>query len=112
MLSLCEAASSSSSLPSEALYHYTLHCLPGFVALAVPIQRLNCAGQRWPTWDEMQEEGVGRRGSLLPLLRATTSPPLQQEADQYKCIVTAVCSMDRQSDIQQSPCPQTGRSQV
>lgn len=36
------------------------------MALAVPIQRLNCAGQRWPTWDETQEEGEGgEAGSIL-----------------------------------------------
>lgn len=56
-LIVCEAASSSSSLPSSPLYHYTLSCLQGFVAVAGPIQRLNRSGQRWPTWDEMQEEG-------------------------------------------------------
>lgn len=57
-LIVCEASSSSSSsLPSSPLYHYTLRCLQGFVAVAVSIQRLNRSGQRWPTWDEKQEEG-------------------------------------------------------
>lgn len=57
-LIVCKASSSSSSsLPSSPLYHYTLRCLQGFVAVAVSIQRLNRSGQRWPTWDEKQEEG-------------------------------------------------------
>lgn len=54
VLSLCEAASSSSPPLSKALYHYTLRCSPGFVEPSAPIQRLNCAGQRSPTGDELE----------------------------------------------------------
>lgn len=83
----------------------TLGCLPDSVALAIPIQRLNCAGQRSPTRDEMQEfvaaaatSSVNKLPSSL-IHNGSIQHPAKEPGVLLLLWVYACC----QSDIQQTP---------